>query len=593
MPTDTASDQASERVSASLSVAEARSLQAFAWPDVWAANLGLEVDSHPFALEGREYQRAILRDESANIVCPKGAQLGLTTVFLLKSAHAVAKRGWSVLYLLPVKAGSVQFVQSRIDPVIDSNQSLAQEFRRVDNRNQKTTVSGARWYIRGTNIESELREVPADVLVLDERDVANEDYLADAYARLDGSRVRRAFELSTPTIEGHGVYGDSGWAASDQMQWWVACERCGTKQVIEWESNVLPFLGDTVEESKDSCRCIHCHRPFSDEDRAAMNATGEWIAANEGSDLRGYHLSQFSSPTKPLAHPRFGILVNWFRGQTDATRLRNFYNLGLGLPYAAPSDRFTVELLDSARGDYSEGVPVGASLSIGIDQGHDALHVTIWSNGRPRRLLRATVVTADAARTKWQVLAEDVLDQLSGWVAVCDAHPDKEDCAALSRRYNGRFFMGFEKDRPDQEMVANFDRVVWDEPTEVKIDRTMAFDSYIKGYLDGRTLLPREARNLGEHMPGKGYNGFYHHHLQMARVTQADSNDRLVARWINGAPSAKVRKSNSAKAGNRPDHFMHSAMFGLVASMHDAPLVIAPEVGELFSRTGGLVGARR
>ncbi len=44
--------------------------------------------------------------------------------------------------------------------------------------------------IRGTNIWNELREIPADVLVLDERDMMVEDNLPEAFARLDGSIVR-------------------------------------------------------------------------------------------------------------------------------------------------------------------------------------------------------------------------------------------------------------------------------------------------------------------------------------------------------------------------------------------------------------------
>jgi hypothetical protein len=567
-------------------------VQAYAWPDVWAMDLRLEVDSHRFDLQGREYQRDILRDESQTIVVPKGAQLGLTTAFILKSAHSITKRRWSVLYLLPVKAGSVQFVQSRIDPILDSNKSLAAFFKRVDNRNQKTTVDGARWYIRGTNIESELREAPADILILDERDIANEDFLADAYARLDGSKIQRSYELSTPTIEGHGVYGDEGYGVSDQMRWWIACPYCGTKQVIRWEDNVLPYLGDSVEECVDSCRCTHCHKSWSDDQRAEMNATGQWVPDKPGAYIRGYHLSQFNSPTKKLAHPKLGILVNWFSGQRDARKLKNFYNLGLGEPYAAAGDRFSVELLNGARRDYREGHFVANSTKvIGIDQGHDVLHVTIWEpTGKRLRLVRAVQIVADATRKKWQVLDEEILQRYSNWMAVCDAHPDKEDCEALSVKYSGRFWMGFEKDRPDQDETARFDRSVWGEPSQVRIDRTAAFDSYIKLFLDGYADLPGDAHELGEYMPGKAYNGFYHQHMQMVRVHQADSHDRLVARWANGASANKLRKTSSTKSGNRPDHWHHSGMFALVATMHDAPLVVSSEAGALFASVGGWVG---
>jgi hypothetical protein len=570
-------------------------LQAVAWPDVWAENLRLEVDAHAFRLEGREYERDILRDESKTIVIPKGAQLGFTMVFILKSCHAIIERAWSVLYLLPLKAGSVQFVQGRIDPILDSNKSLSSNFARVDNRVQKVTKRGVKWYIRGTNIETELREAPADILVLDERDKANEDNLEDAYARLGGSKIARVYELSTPTIDGYGVYGDNGYEASDKMRWWVACSHCGSYQVIDWESNVLPFLGDKIEDCAESCRCLKCHKHWTDNDRASMNATGKWMPENPGATLRGYHLSQFNSPTMTLNDPKLGILVNWFAGQQDARKLKAFYNLALGLAYASPGDKFTVELLDKCRRPYAlGGIPEGP-LYIGIDQGHDVLYVTIWVRKQNvRRLWQMHTIRADGDLSKWGVLERDIFRQLRNWIAVIDAHPDKEDVESLSKMYHGRVFMGFEKDRPEQKETAKFDDTKWGEPSKVNIDRTMAFDSLIKLALDGNLLLPRDGRDLGEHMPNKAYNSFYHHFLQMVRVEQADASDRIVARWVNGKATADAAKNKvTAKQGNRPDHFHHSAMFGWVASMQEAPLVIEPSVAAAFHRAGGLIANRR
>lgn len=585
---------ASKPIPGRLTRSVARAAQSLCWPDVWAEDLGLEVDAHPFLVTGREYERDILRDESRSILVPKGAQLGLTTIFIVKSAHVIIVRRKSVLYLLPLKAGSVQFVQGRIDPVLDSNKGLAANFSRTDNRVMKATDKGVKWYIRGTNIPSELREAPADVLVIDERDVANEENLPDAYARLDGSEYQRVYELSTPTVDGHGVYDDvGGWESTDKMRWWVACPYCSSYQVIDFEANVMPWIGDSIEDSNESCRCQHCQHVLSDNDRAAMNATGKWVPDEPGRDKRGYHLSQFNSPTKRLADPQFGLLVNWFKGQVDAKKLKAFYNLALGLPYAAPGDKFSVELLDKARRRYEMGGLADGHLCIGVDVGHDVLYVTVWlAKGRLRRLWRAETVTPRGDKSKWTVFEEDFLQALNRWICVIDAHPDKEEVEALSKKYNGKVWMGFEKDRPEQEATAKFQEAKWGEPAKVNIDRTMAFDSYIKLYLDGNAELPRDARDLGEHMPGKAYNGFYHQHMQMTRVEQADASERIVARWVNGRVSLdSASQKKTAKAGNKPDHWHHSSMFAFIASMQDAPLEVTPEVGELFQRAGGLIAA--
>jgi Phage terminase large subunit gpA, ATPase domain/Terminase large subunit gpA, endonuclease domain len=554
-----------------------------AWPDFWAASLKLAVDGHPFDLRGREYEQAILRDESKSIIGPKGAQLGFTSCFIIKCAHAVVKRGWHVLYLLPLKAGSVQFVQGRIDPIIDSNKGLAGEFSRTDNRSQKQTRNGVNWYIRGTNIETELREVPADILVLDERDKANEDNLDDARARLSGSHVQRVYEISTPTVDGHGVYADDAWGASDQMQWWPACPHCSARQVITFDENVLPFLGDKIEDCHEACRCSHCHKPWTDADRANMNATGVWVPANPGAVQRGYHLNQFNSPTATLTDPKLGILVNYFKGQLDSKKLKAFHNLALGLPYAAAGDKFSPELLDRCRRDYLLGGPFSGQLFIGIDVGHDVLYVTIWNRDphepKKLRLWRVQIITGRGPRTKWQVLDEEVLGALGNWLAVCDAHPDKEQCEALSKKYGERFWMGFEKDRPEQHETANFIKPTYGEPTKVNIDRTMAFDSYIKQFLDGNMELPAEAREMGEFLPRLSYNAWYQHHFAMVRVEQPDAQEREVARWVN----------TKGSGGKKPDHWHHSGMFGLMASFRETPLTIPEDVGAVLAAAGGLI----
>jgi hypothetical protein len=194
---------------------------------------------------------------------------------------------------------------------------------------------------------------------------------------------------------------------------------------------------------------------------------------------------------------------------------------------------------------------------------------------------------------KWQVFERDILQSLSNWTCVIDAHPDKEEVEDLSKRYPGKVWMGFEKDRPEQAGTANFMPAKWGEPAKVNIDRTMAFDSLIKNYIDGNTILPREARDIGEHMPGKPYNGYYHQHLMMSRVEQADASERLVARWVNGKVSTDTKKKTSAKSGNRPDHWHHADMFSLIAGMGEHTLIIEPDVGQVLAAAGGLIGGRR
>lgn len=539
------------------------------YPDVWAQLLRLKVDGHQFDVRGREFQVAILRDESQRIVIPKGAQMGLTTVFLARTFHWMEKRRWHHLYLLPLKAGSIPFVQGRIDPIIDSNPHLKKLFKSVDNRMHKQTVHDIALRIRGTNIETELREIPADVLVMDERDKMVEDNIPEAEARLDGSAVQRIVELSTPTAPGHGVDSEDAWHASDQHKWYVPCPHCGRRQTFLVDDNVV--IGDSAEECY--LRCSHCKKQISDADRAAANALGEWVAENLNGSVRGYHINQLNSPTKDIP----GFMKNYFLGLTKPKKMRAWRNNNCGEPFVTEGDQITAELLDRCipkAGHQWGGIPNGP-VYVGVDVGA-VLHV------------RADFIDRWGQRVFWQILRladkpgnsmwsqlDKFLGGLNSFTCVIDAHPEKSHAQELARKYLRRVFVGFEQDRPDQAEVGVFNDPKPGEVGKVTIDRTGAFDVHMDRLMKGRQILPSDARTLGEIMPTKPYNGYYFQLCQQAAVEEEDTKGRIIRRW---------------KKNKNPDHWHHAEMFCEIAVMKKPYSVLAPEYGEVLAAAGGFVG---
>lgn len=542
-------------------------VQAQAWPDAWATRLKLAVDGHPFDLVGREYQQQIIRDEHPYIVMPKGAQLGLTTIFLIRTFHWMTKRGWQHLYLMPLKTGTVAFVQGRINPIIESNPELDGSFKSVSNRMHKQTKDKINLHVRGTNILTELREVPSDVLVLDERDKMIEDNLPEAFARLDGSPIQRVTELSTPTAPGHGVDSEDGWHITDQHLWYVPCPKCSRKQVLNFKENIEPWLGDNATECKLHCK--HCKKAWTDEDRWSANSLGVWRPENVGAPKRGYHISQLSSPTKTIE----GFMINYYLGQMDAGRMRAFHNNNQGIPYVAAGDMITAEMLDKCRrsGTAMGGIPDGP-VYVGVDVGHDNLYVKADFRTRDgKRVLWHMALLR--GRGMWQDLRK-FLNRLTTFICVIDAHPAKQEVEKLSLEYPGRVWMGFEMDTTTQPETANYHAQKYGEVGKVTIDRTMAFDTVIQDYLQGMAILPSDARTLGEQMPRLAFNGFYHQMTQMVRVEAPDANEIVKARW---------------KKNKSPDHWHHADMFLRVASMKEAPTQIPAAVGALFKSSGGVM----
>src|SRR5262245_15984419 len=303
-------------------------IRGMARPDDWAINMGLRVDARDFSLQGREFVQQVIRDYSPEIWIPKAAQMAFTVTMITKSLHYTIERKLNGLYLLPVKTGAIPFVQARIDPMIESNPDLKANFSSVDNRLHKQTIEGVNLYIRGTNIVRELQEVPVDFEIWDEYDRMVMENMEDARHRMDGSEFRRLVVLSTPTVDGYGVYAEEGWDYSDQHRWEVACPSCGRYQVLNFEEPSLACNNLILGDRADECvlECAFCQREIRDHERPAMNGTGRWQPYNLDGKIRGYHISQFNSPTQPLRE----IMKGYFTGQRDSHKLRSFWNQNMG-----------------------------------------------------------------------------------------------------------------------------------------------------------------------------------------------------------------------------------------------------------------------
>jgi hypothetical protein len=532
-------------------------------PDEWAVRMGLRVDARPFSLEGREFARAIIRDYSPEIVIPKAAQMTMTVNFVTKSLHNVIERGWNGLYLLPMKTGAIPFVQARINPIIESNPGLNEQFASVDNRLHKQSREGVNLYIRGTNIERELHEVPVDFEIWDERDRMVDENLDVARHRMDGSDVRKLVILSTPTVEGYGVYAEDAWDISDQHRWEVKCPGCKRYQVLNFNEPSLDYnnlkLGDVAEECV--VECAFCKREISDDERKVMNATGRWIPYNLDGRIRGYHISQFNSPTQPL----YEIMKDYFLGQREARKLKSFWNQNMGRAYTAAGDKITAELLDRCRGrGYRMGGIPNSYLALGIDVG-SLIHCWCWHFDQHGNKMLWNIKLF----SNWNEL-DRFLGSLTSWTGVIDAHPEKAKARDLAIKYHGRLRVGFSEDREQASELATFHPIKHGEAGRVNIDKTMALDTFIQDMLNGNIVIPEDARDLGESMPRKPYNGFYHQLLQMVRVEEENTRGTLVGRW---------------KKNRNADHWHHAGMFATVAAQVKPQLSVPAGLSAIMNRS--------
>src|SRR5262245_27026836 len=524
----------------------------------------LRVDGRDFTLQGREFVRQVIRDFSPVIVIPKAAQMCFTVTFITKTLHHISERRLNGLYLLPLKTGAIPFVQARIDPVIESNPHLPSQFSSVDNRLHKQSIRGHNLYIRGTNIERELQEVPVDFEIWDERDRMVDENLPDARHRMDGSDFRRLVILSTPTVEGYGVYAEDGWDDSDQHRWEVPCPRCRRWQVLNFDDPGLEHTSLKLGDGPRDCEleCVFCHRRITDNQRKVINAKGRWRPHNLNGNIRGYHINQFNSPTQPLHE----IMADYFHGQRDARRLKAFFNQNMGRPYTAAGDKITIELLDKCRQEgYSCWGRPNSYLAIGIDIGM-LIHCWCWQFDRwNRKMLWGIKIFR-----QWDEL-DKFLAGVVSWVGIMYAHPEKTKAHELVLKYRGKLRLGFSDDREQAHEMATWFPLKKGEAGRVNIDKSAALDTFIQDMLNGRVILPMNARELGELLPRKPFNGFYSQQLQMVRVEEENTRGTLVARW---------------KKNRNPDHWHHAGMFATVAAHQKPPLSVPAVFSKSINRSG-------
>jgi hypothetical protein len=162
------------------------------------------------------------------------------------------------------------------------------------------------------------------------------------------------------------------------------------------------------------------------------------------------------------------------------------------------------------------------------------------------------------------------LGNLPSWTGVIDAHPEKSKAHDLAVKYHGKLRIGFSDDREAASEMAVFFPMKTGEAGRVNIDRTMALDTFVHDYINGGVILPPDARQLGENMPRKEFNGFYHQQMQMVRVEEENTKGITVARW---------------KHNKNPDHWHHAGMMATVAALAKPMLVVPPAISRALNRS--------
>ncbi len=330
----------------------------------------------------------------------KGVQIGMSEAGFNLVGYTIHHSPGPMMYVMPSLDMMKKFSKTRIDPMIEASPALSSRIAPSRSKDSGNTIfskdfDGGVLVMTGANSGSGLRGLPIRTLVLDEVDgypaSAGEDGdpVTLAIDRTSTFKRRKIFLLSTPVLKESSRIG-AAFREGDQRFYNVACERCGTRQVITWKSiqwlrgeagEHLPETAAFVCQAHDPETGELCEHRHGEHRKGALLAAGRWVPTAVASEpnVRSYHLSALYSPwyTWEKCVRRFLAIKG------DPARMQPFTNNVLGEEWEdLGGERVDPESLMGKREAYKGAVSRVALLTCGVDVQPDRLELETVGWGR-------------------------------------------------------------------------------------------------------------------------------------------------------------------------------------------------------------------
>ncbi|KKL18684.1 hypothetical protein LCGC14_2473070, partial [marine sediment metagenome] len=346
----------------------------------WAYNKGILIDGRPFVLDGRNYQVEIMRPVTddgkvkRNEVIKKGSQTGATMGKAIEVSHG-AKYGLypqGIIIFFPSKSAVEEFSGSRFKPLLKDNYEEIGKYcndinsvytRRIGKTNISFHGCTGTTLIGGIAKDStQVRQTPADWILLDERDMFDDEMAHQVNQRLGNSTICRRSDMGTPKLPDDGI--DRLYGKSDMRRWMIPCDHCRKFTCMETEFPQCIGLRDGVGYAQ----CVHCGKEINRSGEEAL-----WVPDRKDVETVGYWCSQLLNPNIDLAYK----LKEFDKPEDYNTTEAEFQRTVLGCAYARADDVLreteVVQCCSSDQMRYSHDGP----CAMGFDVGFPLLHVVI------------------------------------------------------------------------------------------------------------------------------------------------------------------------------------------------------------------------
>lgn len=290
----------------------------------------IEFNSHLFLYD-------IYLDQSQYLVVMKAAQVGLSTLEVLKNLYDAHHYKMDIIYTLPTDQDVSLFVGGKVNRIITQNPILLEYTKDKDSIEQKQ-VGQSMIYFRGTWTAKAAIMITADRVVHDEEDSSKLDVVKDFEARLQHSKFKQKHVFSHPSTNGTGVHVE--WNISDMKHWFITCPHCKKQQYLSWD--LVKSDNMSIDLDNRTFICKICRGELSNKDRAI----GEWkakVRRDKGGNIIDAKYSGYWISLLMASWVSAGEIIDKYR-DPDVTE-EFFYNKVLGLPYVGIGNKVIKEYI--------------------------------------------------------------------------------------------------------------------------------------------------------------------------------------------------------------------------------------------------------
>lgn len=451
---------------------------------------GKELDFHTHRYLIDPYE-----DNSKYLVCLKAGQIGFSTMVILKTIWWASQKKMNIGYILPTFDMMSKFVSSKVNPIAQQNQVIANLMKDKDNISIKQIGSSFIHYL-GSQTDLSAIMLSLDMLVFDEIDKSPQDVLEKYQSRLQHSEYGYKWLFSNPTIPDFGC--DKYWSLSDQKKWHIT-HSCGKIYILD---------EDCIDYQREDFVCPSCQNIITDEERRQ----GEWIKTSQG-EWSGYHIPLWLNPM---------IKAKTICDYKKNSSREYFYNFVAGLPYVNPNDALTEKNLRNCLS--SEINEQNDRIIIGLDTGHNLHYVLMNKQGVfYHGYCQSPQEKNDPNYDPYDEI-EKLLKQYERSILIADQGGDLIGIRKLQQKYKGRVILCWSNKESKTQNLIQWKDEAGDE--KVFIDRNRFIQQCIDEINERRVVFNGAYED---------WKPFFQHALNIYRVKEitGEANDPQYGwRWV-------------------------------------------------------------